>query len=430
MSARFQIIIFGASGYTGKYAIREAAKVLTNYEWAIAGRNHEKLTRSLMDVGKKLQKDLSKIPIIIADIDDEKSLTEMTKQTQVVVNCCGPYRFLGEKVVKACISTGTSHVDVSGEPEYMESIQYKYNDAAKKKGVYIVSACGFDSIPSDLGVIYTQKNFQGTINSIETYLNRWFKSDYQPSGAGVHYATFESAVHGFIHANDLRELRKKFFKNPLPKLQPRLENRGLIHRAADCNKKWVLSVPTADHSVIMRSQRHFYENDNERPIQLRTYHAHESFLTAIKIIITGMLFTMLTKYEFGRNLLLNNPKFFTNGFASHEGPTEEYNENSVFEIVFVAKGWNQKLNDPNMIMPINKKVMTRVVCSNPLYGSASLACILAAVTIIEESDKMPGEGGVLSPGAAFRDTNLIERLHDNGIKFQFLKEEEIFKSKL
>jgi short subunit dehydrogenase-like uncharacterized protein len=430
MSARFQIVIFGASGYTGKYAIREAAKVLTNYRWAVAGRNREKLAKNLLDVGKKLSKDLSNIPIIIADINDDNSLIEMTRQAEVIVNCCGPYRFMGEPVVKACIETSTSHVDVSGEPEYMESIQFKYHDAAKKKGIYIVSACGYDSIPSDMGVIYLQKHFEGTVNSIETYLNRWFIDNCKPSGAGVHFATFESAVHGFVHADDLRALRKKLFKNPLPKLQPRLEDKGRLHRADDVSKKWCLSVPTADHSVIMRSQRHFYENDKQRPVQLRTYHAHESLLTALKIIMTGMIFTMLTKYEFGRKLLLNNPKFFTNGFASHEGPTEEYNENSVFELVFVAKGWSKKLENATTTMPINKKMMTRVVCKNPLYGSAALAALLSAATIIDENDTMPGEGGVLSPGAAFRDTNLIDRLHEHGIKFQVLKDEEIIKSKL
>lgn len=430
MSERFNIVIFGASGYTGKYAIKEACKLLTKYKWAVAGRNYDKLQANLKAVGNVLNKDLSNIPIIIADVNDEKSLTNMTRQAQVIVNCCGPYRFLGEAVVKACIETNTSHVDVSGEPQYMESIQIKYNEAAQKKGVYIISACGYDSIPSDMGVVYLQKSFEGTVNSIETYLDRWFIRNYKPNCAGVHYATFESAVHGFANANELREFRKKYFKNPLPKLHPKLEEKGLLHKATGIHDKWSLAVPTADYSVIMRSQRHFYENDKQRPIQLRTYHAQQSLMDALKIIMTGMLFTMLTKIEFGKNLLLRHPKFFTNGFASHEGPTEEYNENSVFELVLVGKGWSSKLENPTSAMPINKRMMTRVVCSNPLYGSASKAVLLAAMMIIEESDKMPRNGGVLSPGAAFRDTSLIEKLHENGIKFEVLTNQEILQSKL
>lgn len=80
----------------------------------------------------------------------------------MIINCCGPYRFFGETVVKACVDTSTHHVDVSGEPQYMELMQLKYNDIAKEKGIYIVSACGFDSIPTDLGITFLQNNFKGT----------------------------------------------------------------------------------------------------------------------------------------------------------------------------------------------------------------------------------------------------------------------------
>lgn len=430
MFERFHIIIFGASGYTGKYAVREAVKLLKNYRWAVAGRNREKLENTLLEVGKKLNQDLSKIPILIADISDHDSLIELTRQTQVLVNCCGPYRFLGEAVVKACIQTRTNHVDVSGEPEYMERIQFKYNEAAKENNVYIVSACGFDSIPSDMGVVFLQKKFNGIINTIETYLSSWFINNYIPSGAGVHYTTFESAVHGFAHAKELRELRKKLFTTPLPKLLPKLEDKGKLHKAEGIHKKWSLSVPAADHSVVMRSQRHFYEIDKQRPIQLRSYHSYESFISALKVIIAGIIFNMFTKYDCGKRMLLNNPKFFTFGFASHEGPTEEYNENSVFETIFVAKGWSNKFPNPTPNTPMDKKMVTRVICKNPLYGSASIAVLLAAETIITESDKMPSNGGVFSPGAAFRDTSLIEKLFVNGIKFQVLTDEENIPSKL
>lgn len=85
----------------------------------------------------------------------------MTKMAKVIINCCGPYRFYGENVVKACVDTRTHHVDISGEPEYMERMQLKYHDIAKEKGIYIVSACGLDSIPADLGVVFLEQNFNG-----------------------------------------------------------------------------------------------------------------------------------------------------------------------------------------------------------------------------------------------------------------------------
>lgn len=105
-----------------------------------------------------------KIPTIIANVRDEKSLVAMTSRAKLILNCCGPYRFLGEQVVKACIETGTHHIDVSGEPQYMERMQLEYNKPAKDKGIYIVSACGYDSIPTDMGVVFAQKKFEGNKN--------------------------------------------------------------------------------------------------------------------------------------------------------------------------------------------------------------------------------------------------------------------------
>lgn len=78
--------------------------------------------------------------MIIVDIKDEESLLKMAKAAKLVINCCGPYRFFGDTVVKACIEAGTHHIDVSGEPEYMETVQIKQYDAAKEKGKLIFPA--------------------------------------------------------------------------------------------------------------------------------------------------------------------------------------------------------------------------------------------------------------------------------------------------
>lgn len=105
--------------------------------------------------------DFTSIPIHIADVKDEESLKKLASNAKCIINCCGPYRFYGEEVVKACIEMGTHHVDVSGEPQYMEEMQLRYYELAKEKKIYIVSACGFDSIPTELGVIFLQNKFNG-----------------------------------------------------------------------------------------------------------------------------------------------------------------------------------------------------------------------------------------------------------------------------
>lgn len=221
---RLDVVIFGATGFTGKYTVLKAIKLLANMRWAVAGRNEAKLAAMLKEIGTKAETDLRAIPIIVADIEDDASLQKMCERAKVVVNCCGPYRWYGEAVVKSCINAGTHHVDVSGEPQYMERMQLEYNDLARAKGVYVVSACGFDSIPADMGTVFFEKHFDGTVNSIETYMASWIKGG-STGGALVHYGTWESAVYGLAHANELRGLRSKLFKERLPALEPKQKNR-------------------------------------------------------------------------------------------------------------------------------------------------------------------------------------------------------------
>lgn len=145
----------------------------------------------------------------------------MARQARIIINCVGPYRFFGEPVVKACVEEGTHHVDVSGEPQYIEAMALKYHKQAEEKGIYIISACGFDSIPSDLGVVFLQKEFNGTVNSAETYLKTWTEDPSIP-GSSANYGTWESAVYGLAHAKELGGLRRKLYPTRLPQFNPKL----------------------------------------------------------------------------------------------------------------------------------------------------------------------------------------------------------------
>lgn len=167
MVSRLDLIIFGASGFTGKHTIPYVYKLAKVSEraltWGVAGRSEQKLKCILEETAKQLDTNFDNIPIITADVEDEKSLKKMAERAKIVINCCGPYRFCGETVVKACIDAGTHQVDISAEPQHMESIQVKYHKAAEEKGVYVISACGFDSIPTDLGVLFLEENFEGRV---------------------------------------------------------------------------------------------------------------------------------------------------------------------------------------------------------------------------------------------------------------------------
>ncbi|XP_053679423.1 saccharopine dehydrogenase-like oxidoreductase [Anopheles nili] len=421
---KLDIVIFGASGFTGKYTIFEGIKLLNGLRWGIAGRSQKKLQETLMEIGKKANKDLSDIPIVTADLKDTESLKQLAEQCKVLINCCGPYRFYGEPVVRACIEAGTHHVDVSGEPQYMERMQLEYHQQAQERGVYVVSACGFDSIPADLGTVFLEREFDGVVNSVETYLQMTSKIPYD-GGAVLHYGTWESAIYGLAHANELRPLRSKLYKSRLPNFQPRLKNQMPMHKTNILNGWWAVPFPGSDRSVVMRSQRYFYDAEHKRPIQMKAYVAFASLLQVLGVAFVATVFAILCRFEIGRKLLLQHPKLFSFGFCSHDGPSERLMENTEFTMYFRGLGWDktEKLLDANDQYKSSpkKKIITRVSGTNPGYGATCVALILAAVTILRESDKMPGSGGVYPPGAAYAKTSLIEQLCENGLKFEVLR---------
>ncbi|KAJ8932942.1 hypothetical protein NQ314_014321 [Rhamnusium bicolor] len=429
MAGRLDLLLLGATGFTGIHCISYIHKLSKsngrNLTWGVAGRSEEKLKEALDKVGKEIEADLQKIPVIVVDIKDEESLQKMAERAKVVINCCGPYRHMGEAVVKACLAAGTHHVDISGEPQYMEKVQLEQNEIAKEKGIYVVSACGFDSIPADLGIVFLQQEFEGTLNSVVTYLESWQEGE-SSSGSALNYGTWESAVYGLSHWYELKDLRKKLFPNRLPSYEPKLKKKSLPHKS-DVVEGWVVPFPGADHAVIRRSQTYFYEVEQKRPIQVGTYFVIKSFVNLILLAIFGTIFSLLTKFHFGINLLLNYPEIFSGGFFSKKQPSEEIIQNTWFQITFYGEGWKEKLSnkDDQYSSPCDKCIVGRVKGKNPGYGATCATLILSAIMIVTESDKMPGKGGVFTPGAAFAKTSLIKQLNENGVTFDIIAQRDL-----
>lgn len=416
---RLSLIIFGATGFTGKHIVKEVARFAhqQQFKFGIAGRRKEGLEAVL----KEFAPDAENVPIVIADIKDDESLRKMTGQAKVILNCCGPYRLYGEPVVKACIATRTHYVDVCGEVLFIERMQLEYDKAAKDAGIYIISACAFDSIPVDLGVIFAQQQFQGDVNAVESYL--------EISSGGtkpvLNYGTWESAVYEISHESELRPLRTKLFADSLPPQLPKLKTRGICEQNP-ISRGWVVRHRGSDRSVALRSQRFLYEKYKQRPAQVQTYLLITSIFNVLKLALWGLVFTILTKCQCGCNLLLKHPKFFSGGYVTREGPSAETMAQIKFSIIFRTTGWTEKLTEPTdkHTDPPNKVLLTKVSGVNPGYGTTCTAVTLSAITILKEADKMPKGGGVLSPGAAFANTSLIEELNKNGIKFEILPSTE------
>ena len=154
----FDLIIWGASGFTGGLVVEyllDRYGIGGDLNWAIAGRNRDKLTglrAALVPSGQRRQ-----LPIVIADSADPDSLTAMVERTEVVCSTVGPYARYGTPLVAACAEAGTDYCDLTGEPQWMARVIEAYQASAEASGARIVHTCGFDSIPSDLGVWYLQQ---------------------------------------------------------------------------------------------------------------------------------------------------------------------------------------------------------------------------------------------------------------------------------
>ena len=145
----YDIVVWGATGFTGRLVVEYLITHHSNIRLAIAGRNGVKCKALLSDLGTDL-------PIIIADAFDEPSLRQMVSQTEVVCTTVGPYSKYGHLLVELCVEECTHYCDLTGESPCCQSID-AHHQRATDRGVSIVHACGFDSIPSDLGVVVTQQ---------------------------------------------------------------------------------------------------------------------------------------------------------------------------------------------------------------------------------------------------------------------------------
>ena len=155
MKRDFDLIVYGATGYTGCLI---AEYLATSYRgddapsWAIAGRSTDKLQKVRAAVGAP-----DDLPLVMADAAEPASLRSMCERADVIITAVGPYQLHGPELVAACAATGTAYVDLCGEPVWMRRMIDAHHDEAKRTGARIVFSCGFDSIPFDLGVLTLQE---------------------------------------------------------------------------------------------------------------------------------------------------------------------------------------------------------------------------------------------------------------------------------
>jgi len=159
------VVVYGATSFVGQILCRyllETYGVGRDLRWALAGRSKEKLETLRANLGEGARS----LEIITVDATDERSLRQMCDRANVVVSTVGPYALYGEPLVKACAESGTDYCDLTGEVQWIRRMIARYESTARETGSRIIHCCGFDSIPSDLGVWFLQQESQARFGKV------------------------------------------------------------------------------------------------------------------------------------------------------------------------------------------------------------------------------------------------------------------------
>ncbi|RWR77254.1 putative mitochondrial saccharopine dehydrogenase-like protein oxidoreductase [Cinnamomum micranthum f. kanehirae] len=439
-SREFDVVILGASGFTGKYVVREALKFLNSPSsplktLALAGRSPSKLSQTLSWASSPTPP--PHLPILQADVSDFSSLLSLSRRTRLLLNCVGPFRLHGQPVVAACVESGTDYLDITGEPEFMEKMEALYHDKAREAGSLVISACGYDSVPAEMGLIFNSLQWVSPAapNRVEAYLS--LESERKIVG---NFATLESLVLGVANVGQLQELRRSRPRRARPVIPGPPPPKGPIVEHQKSIGRWAVKLPSADAIVVRRTLSSLTENPDGLPgvnededqierrknfwVMVKPAHfgvkiVSKSLLGIVRYIFMGILIGLFATFAFGQSLLLKYPQIFTLGMFRKTGPTEEEVNSATFKMWFVGHGYS----DSNLASREKKKpdmeIITRV--SGPEIGYVTTPIILlqCALILLGQRDKLP-QGGVLTPGIVFGPTDLQNRLQQNGISFDIV----------
>ena len=387
MTREHDVVLVGATGFTGgltaEYLTRHAPAGL---RWALAGRNAEKLEAVRARLAA-IDPAVADLPLLHADTTAPASLAAVAASTKVVITTVGPYLEHGEPLVAACAEAGTDYVDLTGEPEFVDRMYLAHHATAERTGARIVHACGFDSIPHDLGAYFTVQQLAA---SGPVRLRGVVRSGGTFSGG-----TFHSALGQFARSRQMKAAMQE-----RRRVEPRPEGRrsravaGKPHRD-DVLGYWLVPLPTIDPFVVARSGA-----------ALASYgpdfsYSHYAGTKTLRYAAGGMVGAALM---FGAAQVRPVRNFLLGKVPQGEGPDEARRATSWFRVDFIGEG-------------DGRTVHTRVSGGDPGYDET--AKMLAESALCLALDDNPATSGQVTTAQAMGD-HLLARLQAAGMAFEVI----------
>jgi short subunit dehydrogenase-like uncharacterized protein len=383
----YDLVLFGATGFTGgltaDYLARKAAP---DTRWALAGRSRVKLEALRERLGS-IAPATAELPLLIADVDDPRSLQDVAAATRVVITTVGPYITYGEPLVAACAQAGTDYVDLTGEPEFVDRTYVRHHAQAVESGARLVHCCGFDSIPHDLGAYFTVQQLP---EHVPIRVEGFVRAGGMPSGG-----TFHSAITAFSR---VRQTARAHTERRAA--EPSLDGRSvrLVRprpRREPAVGGWALPLPTIDPQVVRSSAMAL---ERYGPDFSYGHYAVVKHLPVAAGAVGGLagLFAA-AQIPPARNALLRMR-------PAGVGPSEAQRAKGWFKVRFIGEGGG-------------RRVMTEVAGGDPGYSETSK--MLAESALCLAHDDLPASAGQVSTAAAMGDA-LRLRLEHAGITFTVL----------
>lgn len=150
----YDVVILGATGFTGRQAVRAMRRQGAGVRWAVAGRNVQALQALLTPPRGEPRGAAPRPGVLLADTTDAESLHTLAAQTRVLLNLAGPYALTGDAVVQACIAHGTHQLDLNGETFWVRRLVERQHRAAQDAKVRIIPSCGYEALPFDIATLW------------------------------------------------------------------------------------------------------------------------------------------------------------------------------------------------------------------------------------------------------------------------------------
>ena len=363
---KYDLIVHGATGFTGKLVCSYLSSHIDakSIKWAISGRN----TKKLESLSQEYNVDYFNV-----DSFDINSINSITSISKVIISVVGPYALYGKDLVQSCVDNNCHYLDITGESTFVKYVKNKFHKKAVDSETMIVNCCGFESVPTDLGVYlnYTKTNQKDL--DVKCFLT---------SKGKISGGTWASFLNHF-DSNKITINNQKGSKKS--KVKSFYFDRNI--------NRWALIFPDIDRSIIMSSAKSYDYGDN---FNFTKYLTFKNLFQVISLIVPLLFISFLAKFKFTRNWL----KSF---IPSGTGPSKELRDKHWFNFKIIS-------------LSQSHKYVTTVKGGDPGYGETSKFISEMALSIIHDFNELHTVKGVISP-AECGGNILLKRLIRSGIDF-------------